>query len=301
MKIIRPTVITDSLFVSSNINENDYPEYNSETTYNLGDRVIIAESHLVFESLVDSNLGNNPLDTTADPPKWLKLGSTNRWSMFTDPIARQSENANEILVVIAPGRINAIAFFNLDAIEIELTLTDPLEGVVYNRTIDLKDNSFVTDWYSYFFEPITRKRDISLWDLPAYSAAELTISIKAPDGTAKCGRVVVGMQKSLGLTRWGAQFSIINYSSMEFDSFGNYIGLKKPYAKRANCEVFIRNNQLETIRSTLDGYRSEPLVWSTAQDNYEGLTLIYGIYRDVSQVIRHPQNSLCSLEIWGFT
>lgn len=300
MKIIRPTTIGDAQFVSSNITEDDYPVYSAVTTYAKGDRVIVLSVHLVYESVVDSNLGNDPLDTTADPAKWVKVGATNRWSMFTDPISRQSSVAEEIVTTIAPGRINAIAFFNLDATEIELTLTDPVEGVVYTNTIDLNDSAAITDWYSYFFEPITRKKDVSLFDLPAYGAAELEIRVKAPGGTAKCGRVVVGLQKDIGLTKWGAQFSIINYSSMQFDSFGNYLGLKKPFAKRANCEVWIRNNKLETIRSTLDQYRDEPLVWSTAQENYEGLTLIYGIYKDVSQVIRHPQDSMCLMEIWGF-
>lgn len=300
MKIIRPATIGDAQLISSNIAEDEYPVYSAVTTYAKGDRVIVTSVHLIYESLVDSNLGNDPLDTTADPPKWVKVGPTNRWGMLMDPISKQSTKAEEIVVVLAPGRINSIAFFNLDATEIVLSLDDPTEGQVYSATIDLNSSAAVTDWYTYFFEPISRRKDVSKFDLPAYGAAELTITIRAPGGTAKCGRVVVGLQADIGLTKWGAQFSIINYSSMQFDSFGNYTGLKKPFAKRANCNVIIRNNKLEYVRNTLDNYRDTPIVWSTAQDNYEDLTLIYGIYKDVSQVIEHPQDSLCLIEIWGF-
>lgn len=296
--LIREIRIDTAQLVSSNVPEADYPEWNAGATYAIGDRVIIAAEHLVFESAVDANSGNDPM-TPPVPAKWTRIKHTNRYEMFRAPLSRQTEMAEEIDVTIAPGRANAIAFIGLDAVSLELTLTDPVDGVLYQRTVALNDTSGITDWYAYLTEPIRRRRDLSLWDLPVAGQAELRIRILAPGGAAKCALVVVGMQKAIGLAQFGAQFSILNYAQMQFDDWGNFVGEERPWGKRATVEVWCDNNRLEDVRAALVEYRSKLAVWGTANGMYEGLSLIYGVYKEVNVVIPYPNDSLCSLEVWG--
>lgn len=297
--IIREVRIDDAHLVASNVPENDYPEYDPGATYATGDRVIVAAEHLVFESAADANTGNDPMDATADPPKWTRVRHTNRYEMFRAPLHRQTEMADEIDVTIAPGRINSIAFFGLDGASLELTLTDPDEGVLYQRTVSLVDNTGITNLYAYLTEPIRRKRDLSLWDLPVALNATLRIRILAPGGTARCALVVVGMQKAFGLALYGAQFSILNYSQQPFDEWGNFVGEERPWGKRAAVEVWCENNRIEDVHASLVEYRSKLAVWSTANGMYEGLSLVYGVYKEINMVIPYPKESLCSLEVWG--
>lgn len=297
--IIREVHIESAQVVESNVPEDDHPEWDAGATYATGDRVIVGAEHLVFESAADANTGNDPMDPTADPPKWVRVRHTNRFEMFRLPLARQTEMAEEIDVTLAPGRINAIAFFGLDAATLELTMTDPEDGVLYQRTLSLNDSTGITNWYAYLTDPIRRRRDLSLWDLPVAGQAELRIRILAPGGTAKCALVVVGMQKPLGLAVYGAQFSVLNYSQMEFDEWGNFVGEQRPWGKRATVEVWCENNRLEDVRSALVEYRSKLAVWSTANGMYEGLSLIYGVYKEVNIVVQYPDESLCNLEVWG--
>lgn len=298
MIIIRPATLNDAALVSSNVAEADYAEYNPATTYAKGDRCIIAASHLVFESLEDANTGNDPLTS---PTKWLEVSYTNRWKMLRDPVADQTSAADEIEVVLLPGQINALALFNLDAATLEITLDDPLEGVVYSSTVNLQDDSAVSDWYTYFSEPIVRKSDYNAFDLPPYADAELTVQVINTGGTAKCGLLVPGRQRRIGDTQYGAQFSVQDYSRVERDEFGRATIVPRRNSKRATCQVWVDNTQIGYVYKLLAGYRTTPLAWSAANGLYEDAALIYGYYRDFTATIQYPNDSICLLEIEGLT
>jgi len=298
MIIIRPATLDDAAFVSSNVPESDHAEYDPGATYDKGDHCIVAAAHLVFESLEDGNFGNEP---ATSPTKWLQVGQTNRWKMLRDPIANQTSAADEIEIKLAPGLIDALALFNLEATALEITLEDPLEGVVYVSNVDLQDDSAVTDWYSYFFEPIVRKTDFNAFDLPPYADAELTVRIINAGSTAKCGLLVVGRQRHIGDTEYGAQFGLLDFSRVERDEFGATEIVPRRHSKRATCQLWVDNNQVGYVYKLLAGYRTTPLVWSAANGLYEDVALIYGYYRDFTATIQYPKHSVCLLEIEGLT
>lgn len=299
MKIIRPSVIDDDVLVSSNVAENDYSAWSGAATYNTGDRVIKTSTHLVYESLINSNTNNDPETDTSDPPKWLTIGATNRWSMFRDPAARLTSEADEIIVTIEPGTINAIALFNISGTQVDVKMDDPVEGVVYSHSENLIDNSTVTDWFAYFFEPITRKKYMALFDLPIYSAAQTTVSIYNAGSNAECGMVVVGMQRTIGRTAYGAQFSVLDFSRKERDAFGLPVLTERNFSKRATMNVMVEARQINAIYDLLAQYRAVPIVWSSASGRYESPGLIYGFYRDFSIIINQPTWVPCLLEIEG--
>jgi hypothetical protein len=300
MRVIRPEAINDAVLIASNVPENDHPVWSAGTTYALGDRVIVPSTHRIYESLIASNLGNDPT-VPADPPRWLDVGATNRWSMFRDPAHRLTSHAADIEVTLRPQIIDALALFNLTARRVSVTLTDALEGVVYQREVDLLDHSGVTNWYAYFFEPIVRRRDVALFDIPPYASADLAIRIVAEGGVARCGRLVVGMQTAIGLTRYNAAFSMLRFSRNEFDEFGNVKIVPRPYVKRATCEMWVRNDRFGYVYHMLAEYRDVPLVWSTANGHYDDVSLIYGHFRELNMPIQYPHESPCLLEIIGHT
>lgn len=59
MDFIKPTSITDALFLGSNVPENDYQEWDSGTSYAVGDTVIVdtPDIHKIFECLVSQSAG----------------------------------------------------------------------------------------------------------------------------------------------------------------------------------------------------------------------------------------------------
>ena len=303
MRIIRPITITpddlgSDVLTDSNVAEADYSEYSSGTSYSTGNRVILTDTgyHRIYESLANSNSNNYPPD---NPDKWLDVSATNRWKMFDGVTSNVTSNSTSIEVDLTPGEVvNAVALFNLSAESVDIVMDDPTDGEVYNQSFDLTDNSAVVDWYAYFFESITRKTDLAVFDLPAYSTAVITITITQTGGTAECGQLVLGRSAQIGTTNWGVQAGIIDYSIKNTDSFGNAYLLQRKFSKRATFDVIVEHPSA-WVHRLLAQYRATPLAWIGASDDDYDITIIYGFYRDFSILLEHVAWSVCSIEVEG--
>lgn len=298
MRIIRPVAITDAILISSTVAEVDHAAYNAGTTYTIGQRVIVTTGdHSIYESLQNANTGNAPATSLT---WWLKISATNRWKAFDSKIADQVSNTTSINYVFAPATgIDAISLLNMDATSINITITDPTDGEVYNVTTDLVSTENVIDGYTYCFEPILQRTDIALFDIPPYPAASISITVTYAGSTAKLGEIVIGKATRLGFTEYNPSISIIDYSRKEADTFGNYVVVQRTYSKRMSCSLFLDNGYVDEVVRQLSLYRATPLVWVGA-DDFSSL-IVYGFYRSFDVTIPYPTQSACSLEIEGLT
>lgn len=298
MKLIRPVTITDSVLTSSNVTEDDYSVWDSGTTYASGDKVIVLSTHRVYESLVGSNLNNDP--TTDDGTNWLNIGATNRWRAFDDSISDQTENTTSITYELDPNSlVNSVAMFNLDATDVDITVTDATDGVVYNENVSLLDNSAVENWWGYFFEPILRKSEFVKFDLPNYVSATIDLSINTGTGdTAKVGQIVIGNQKTLGLTTYNTSIGIQDYSTKDTDAFGNVILTERRFAQLVDYDVKLATSTVRDVQKTLATYRAIPIVYSGTDDGTYG-DLVYGYYRNFGINISTPSFSDATIEVEG--
>ena len=285
------------MLTSSTVAETDHADYNGATTYALGDRVIVTTAdHSIYESLQAANTGHDP---ATSPTWWLKISATNRWKAFDVKVADQVSRTTSINYVLAPGAIDAVAILNMDATTVQIVITDPTDGVVYNQTIDLTSTENVIDGYTYCFEPIIRRTDLALFDLPPYPAASVSITVTYTGGTAKLGELIVGRATRLGYTEYSPSVGIVDYSRKEVDTFGNYIVVQRAFSKRVSCNLFLDNGYVDEVVRQLSLYRATPLVW-VAADDFSSL-IVYGYYRSFDVVIPYPTQSTCSLEIEGLT
>lgn len=298
MKLIQPITITDSVLVSSNVPEADFPVYNAGTTFNLNDQVIVTTgSHKIYKSLVPSNVGNPVTDNT----KWAFVSATNRWKLHDQYANTQTTNAVSIVNSYQMvGRCNSVALANVDANTIIVKVTDPLAGgVVYNNTRNLTSYSGITDWYGYFFEPIKRDTGATFLDLPITSNATIDITISAPSGAAKVGVLLLGNFKDLGSTEVGAKVGIDSFSTKTVDAFGNISVVPRAFRKKGEFTFLLPNSYIDELHLTLTGYRDTPIYY-IGDDNIEA-TKIYGFYKDFSITIPYPTYSMCSLYVEGLT
>ena len=296
MKIIRPVTIDDTVFQSSDVPENDYAAWAGGTTYADGDRVIVTTGyHKIYESQQAANTGNDP--TTDDGTWWLEVSSTNRWKMFDAIVQDQTVQATQIVTTIqSPTVVNSMAFLNVEATTIEVTVTDAVEGVVYDETFNMTSYSGIQDWYAYFFEPIIRKDQLAITDLPPYANASIEVTINA-NADAKIGALVMGQFADLGLSQHGASLSIIDYSTKTTDAQGRVTITDGPYADKMEVDVVLDTSQIGQANSTLSSLRTTPAVW-IAEDNNDDL-VIYGYYREFDIILSNPTISRLSLEIEG--
>jgi hypothetical protein len=170
MKVIKSQAVTDTTLTTTDVPENDYAAWLVGTTYAATDRVIVTTPniHNIYESVQSANVGNDPV--TDDGTWWTRVSSTNRWKMFNDVVQEQTTQADIIDVTITPAVVTtALAAINVDCATITVTMTDPIEGVIYDQTFPMTSYSGITNWYDYFFTAINRKKELSVLGLPPYA------------------------------------------------------------------------------------------------------------------------------------
>lgn len=297
MKIVRPYTVLDSTLIACNVPETDYAAYASGTTYALGSLVIVVSTnvHKIFESLQAANTGNDP---ATSPTWWLDRGATNRWKMFDTLVNSQTEHAGDITFSLKiAGRINSIALLNIYASSVRVIATDAVDGVVFDRTSDMRGNLGTIDWWSWFFESPEWDSEAVMTDLPMYSDITISVTLTNIGGAARCGACIVGLSKDLGDTQYGASVGIQDYSVKTRDTWGNYTVLERAYSKRANFTVNADNNAIDRLQALLARYRSVPILYIGAEEF--GSTTILGFYKDFSVSIAYCTFSVCTIEIEG--
>lgn len=273
--------------------------WDSGTTYLIGETVTY--NHKLYECLIQNTNKQPDLYTGGATPNWLDLGYTNRFKMFDDKVQSQTIRPESITFVLQPSAIiDSIAFLDVEGSSIEITMSDPTEGVVYHEYLDLVTKSAIIDGYTYFFEPIVLEDAAVLLGIPPYLSAIIEITILNPGGDAKIGTCAIGTQKLLGQTSRGASFRIIDYSKKEEDPFGNFYVLERSFSKEMNAEITMEMSSFDDINKTLTSYRARPVIWVGTDVNLSSF-IIYGFWRDFQNVASGPFHATCSIKVLGLS
>jgi len=299
MIVIKPYAITESMLVS------DIPEPDTGETvwtagsYSIGDERISTTTHKVYKSIVDTNTLDPELDTYDQNglgTKWLIVGPTNKWA-FTDGIISNPSVGNSPLNMDFTVRrnVDGVAAFGLNGVSSALvTVNDPAAGEVYNREVRLTDNSAVVGFYSYLFQPIVRKTQFVLIDLPLYVNATVSFEFNGSD-PMDIGEIVLGKQVSLGVAVYGSGFKLMDFSVANTDEFGNFTGVtRRRFSKLVDFDVRIEKSRLNFVYNQLSDLRATSAVW-IGEGTEDDATLALGYYRNNQINIDAP--SYCSATI----
>lgn len=295
MKIIPPITVTPALLTSTNVAITETAWVAG--TYTTGTRRYVGTD--LYEVVASPSTADSPTVGVARPvPTWLLVGKINRFKMFDFRIGDATTRTGTIEVTIAPGQVvNAVAAFEVAANTVEVTMTDPVEGLVYSRTITLSDDSEVLDWNSYFFAPIRRASEFVLTDLPSYGSAGVEITFDAGASAAQVGELVLGAQRVLGVSLIDVSVGIDDFSRKERDEFGNFEIVERSFAKTMDLGVFVENNRISLTTKALADNRAKPAVYIGDETKLE--TLILGFYRNFAVLRTGPITSEMSIEIEG--
>lgn len=296
MRVIKSVETTDSILTYSNIPEDEYPEWVSGTSYTALDKVIY--QHKIYERIVTGN-GTTPPDL--DQINWLDGGYTNRYRMFDNIISSVSSRTGGIEFTLTPNQvINGIALLNVNASTVRVVMTDPIEGVVYDRTKELRSSSNVIDYFSYFFAPLINLGDLNtavFLDLPNRPTATTTVYISSGTGLVEVGEVVYGIQYVVGRTNYGTAIGIKSYSRKEVDEFGKVTVIKRKNSKYADYDVDIDNVNLASVQRLFADIDSVPCVFIGNTEMEE--LIVFGFYSDFKATISFPTVSKCTLRVEG--
>lgn len=298
LKVVKPITLTDDMLVSSDVPETDYTEWSGATTYSIKDRVILASTHKVYESLQTGNLNKNP---ETELTYWIEVSATNRWKCFDTSNSTQTAQANAISYEITPGvAITSFAALNLTgATSIRVRLVDDTYGTVYDQTTDLSAIPSEAYWWDWFFG-VRVAPELSIFtELPSFPAANLLIDL---EGTADLavGVLMFGQSRNVGLgINLGANVGIQDYSRKETNEFGDTILVQRAFSKRASFDMLLDKSDVDSTQSYLASLRAIPCLWIGHKD-YES-TVVFGIYKDFQITIAYATHSDCNLTLEGLT
>lgn len=297
MKLLVPEAVDDTTLDSTNVAET-VAAWNSGTTYAAGDQVRLDATHRIYESAQGSNLNHNP--ATDDGTWWLDAGPTNPWAMFDESLNTVTSNADTIEFQVSPTlRTSGVAFFGLAGAFLTLAMTVPGDGLVYDETFDLVSYDNVGSYFDYFFEPIIRKTELFIDDLPLYAGAEIAVTVDNTGATAEVGNFVIGARRQIGTTLYGARFGIIDHSRKETDDFGITTLVERSYRSTATLRVAIEKAYVNELKRLLAERRAKLTVFSGDDgDEYPAL-LIYGFPKSWDATIEHPTVSFLDIQLEG--
>lgn len=204
---------------------------------------------------------------TGTDPLWIDLGPTNRHAMFDSIISTGTTLTTSIgepamVVVVSPGICNSVA--TMDVTGVASVMCEQFDGatLVFTET-KLVDNTFIDDYYAYFFEPYDVFTDLLFGPLLPYpnSTVRLTFTPTAVGTTVSCGAALYGNTVPLGEVAYGATVGIEDFSVIERDTFGLTTVVERGYLKQATYNINVPDAQLRRVFSTLAALRATPSVW----------------------------------------
>lgn len=296
LTIIKPITVTDSILTDSNVPETDYAQWAGSTTYALGDRVIVLSTHKVYESLQSGNTNKDPT-SLANSAWWVEVSPTNRWKAFDTVNSTQTVQATSVYYELTPATvINAIGLLNLDAAAVNIVITDPVAGEVYNQDFNLLGEIPESTWYSYFFAEIDARDSLVVTGIPAFKDAVIEVTITS-GSTVSVGVIVLGKETRIGsVVSSGARLGIQDYSRKETNDFGDTILVQRAFAKRMDFSVLVDNAKLDAAYRYIAEIRATPVIWQI-----NGGGAIFGWYKDFEALISYPAHTNCNLSIEGLT
>jgi hypothetical protein len=269
-----------------------YLAYNAGTAYGDGAIVTDTTNHLLYESLQAANTGN----ALTDASWWLEIAPSNAWAMFDNKVSTQTEWAADMAFTVEPtSRVDTVALLNIDAASVNITVMDGVTEV-YNQDYNLNSTDGIDSWFAYFFEPIERKSDLVVTDIPNVLAPEITVTMSDSD-TVLIGHFVTGLSRELGGAQYGASVGIADYSRKTQDDFGNWQIVERGFSKRGRFDVMVDKVNVDFTHKLLTQYRAEPVLIVGAEDYTS--TYIFGLLKDWSITISYPLNSLMTIEMEG--
>lgn len=295
MKMVRPILIGDDELISTNVADSSEIVWDSTTIFTVGTIVYVAATHHEYETVIENTNVYPPDDIDSEIPKWIDLGATNRWRMFNNTVGSNTTNTGSIEVSILANLVNSVGLLNINGSQIRVEVVYNAT-TYYDKTINLvADNA--SDYYTYFFEPIIRKTDVVLTDLPTFTEATINITISnGVTESTQCGLCIIGNSRILGRSQWGASVGSVDYSIPIENQFGGYEILERAYSKKMEVDVFIPDILIDEVYRLLNLYRAVPMLW--VGSDYTS-TIMFGYRKDFGIVLSTPAGHHCSLTIQG--
>lgn len=278
------------------------PAYHTASfSYSKG--IVVVYEKRLYESLVDSNLGNTPgLASTAS--KWLDLGTDNRVALFDINSTRPSISRINFSAQINPNvlrqnntTINSIGISflkNISSVKVSIWQTNSsgLSKRVWTNTYSVAGKS------TALLDGIPYSPTFGAYvGVAGAGKILLEFTISGSD-VAEVGTVIFGTINTLGDIEYGAKLGITDYSIKEPDDYGNITFVRRQYNRNVSISFQIPNSSVSAVQQLLYDLRATPTYWEiTDISDFNSVTNFVGWYTDFNCTISRPTTSTYTLDL----
>jgi hypothetical protein len=220
--------------------------------------------------------------------------------MFRDGQDSYSDRLDNIAVTLVfPSAVTTVAVLGVQGAEVQVTMTDSVEGIVYDETISLVDIGVISHWEWHFLP--TDFDDTAVFEgLPPYPGADIDIVVRGASASdeIRVGRVVAGISRELGVTNYGTSIGALEYSTKERDGFGNLVIVPRRTVRLVDYDVLVNSQDVDRVVRTLESLSAKPTLY-IGDDTYSS-TVVFGLYRDYTQGLDDPKGSDLTIQVEGF-
>lgn len=218
--------------------------------------------------------GTTPNPPEVDPINWRPLRPTNKMAPFDLYRSTQAVGNDELTYVLRPQEIvSEVWLGGLEATSATITVADGPGGPTIFGPHDVAlDGEGVHDWQAFFLAPVRLQESCYVSGIPMATDPVVTITLSNPGGTARLGAIQMGRFIGIGVTEYGAEFSVIPYSYRKFAEDGTYTYVKRPSGGEISTPVFVEPDNATLVRDLLLRYESVPALWiGHSADQYSPL------------------------------
>jgi len=298
MKFVVPITVDDSN-LTTNVT-NDYSTW-SAGTIALGQRRV--EGEIVYEVVESPTTTDQPSVGAAKAvPTWIVIGYANIWRMWREGTDSTSEKVDDIEVSVEiPTVVTTVGVLGVDAVSVTVQLNDPVEGIVYDETLDVADIG-VPDWWEYFFTSYERQNALIFENLPAYFGTGVTVDIMvtaaSPSDTVSVGRVVIGRSVDAGRSLAGINSRNVTFSQKVRDEFGGLTLVNRRTIRVVDFPVMIPQANTDPIQRIAAELAVTPTLF--IGDSSKPETIVFGVFESFDIIINGLSVVECNISVEEF-
>lgn len=249
------------------------------STHHLGDRRYILPSYDLYEVVVASTTDEPTVGAAKNPQTWTKVGKVNAYNCFDGVLTNATVFSDGLDMSVSGGGVfkTGIALFGVVGGSVRITLSDGGDDL-WDQTYSMVDVSNKRNAFEWLYAPPIYKDTMAIVQLPPLSFSS-SVRVRI-DGAGSLGECAIGYATNLGKTRPGVGSQVDDYSTIEFNTFGQPNLIQRGYSTSMDVNGFFPTENLGWVKRELAARRAKQAVFIGSQ-NYES-TIAYGLFRDIA-------------------
>lgn len=295
-----PATITDANILANSVPEADYPEWDPDDEYDLGEYVMVigVDIHKVFRSVVAGNNGHDPLEEADinNPVYWSYVGATTKYKMFDEYISTQTvANGSISFTLGGMGQVNTFALFGLSGGDtITLEIRDDDGTFISSETRDLISYSTFNSFYDWLFTPFFSSSFVVFEDIPPYYNARFTVTIEGA-GQVGIGAVLPAYGYQFGRLTRETSVDQKDYSLKTELTPGVFTFEKGVTVILGEMEFYFDNQKFDLLNNLIKQRAGVPTL-VIGNSNYETLTQ-YGVIQGAPNNLAFANEGTCRFKV----